>query len=348
MKFYYLQLLRFVAASAVVFFHTLHTGITFVDFFIGKGDYAVSLFFILSGFVIANSLIAKPLSFTNYFKRRATKIYPQWLLSIFLNVVISGTIGISLLRVLLSLLLLQSVYPPFALDMNFVGWSLCVEILMYIVMYLIIRYTNIRSKWYDVFTWSIWLITQFVFLYLLRQHTTSTTADQNWENFLVYNPVWHLNVFLLGILFCKYLPAAHSFKFISFRYASIVFTIGYVFIVFSLFAIGYKLGIPRFYHNGFLAPLSGLYILLLSAIEAKHPSNKDKTNKKNRLYDLLGAISFGMYLFHMPIYYLINPLMGVGKSGANFLIYYTIVILFSYFAYLIFDKRLHKLLYKRA
>jgi peptidoglycan/LPS O-acetylase OafA/YrhL len=333
MKYYNLQLMRFFAASAVIFFHTYRTGRTAIDFFFSRGDFAVGLFFILSGFVITSSLTKNKDSFPTYFRKRFQKIFPLWLISLFVSIAVAGGIFVTPIRTLLTVTLLQTVYPNFSLDINFVGWSLSVEFLMYLLMYVIIMKSNVLSKGYEIATWIVWLATQAAFIYCLKIRLLSEHgAAFNWYYFVLYHPVWHLNEFLFGILIAQKIRNNYSAKFLEYKYATTVTTCAFLLSIALCFAIGYKLGYAMFYHNGFLAPIAALYIIMLAIIESKKPDAGKKTIV-HRIYDMGGSISFGMYLFHISIYFLLRRWLKIDTSFSQFLIYYIAVIAFSYFVY---------------
>jgi peptidoglycan/LPS O-acetylase OafA/YrhL len=88
-----LNLLRFLAAGLVIYAHSF--GITgniarepfFAAFGIGIGDIAVDVFFVVSGFLIAKSFLAKPLHV--FLWARAMRIYPALWVSSLLFVVVA-------------------------------------------------------------------------------------------------------------------------------------------------------------------------------------------------------------------------------------------------------------------
>lgn len=343
MRFYYLQFARFFAASIVVLFHKYYSGIKFIDFIIGRGDVAVTFFFILSGFVITNSLLRKPLNFKEYVFRRSLKIMPQWFLSILISVLVIGGFGISFFRVLLSILLLQTFYPAYSLDLNFVGWSLSVELIMYLVLFVTVTYVNVKSSKFSAAVWVVWFLTQAAYLYLLSFHSDASLTNDNFNFFLHYHPVWHLSSFLIGILSAVSFNKINVQVLLKIPYPAFFVSLIYVAILVFCFFAGYKAGINRFYHNGFFAPITGIYIILICNIEKQYKQSKKQW--KNKLFDVLGGISFGIYLFHIPIYNYLNQLYVVGNSGYSFWAYFVVVLIFSYFAFKLLDEMLHRITY---
>ncbi len=341
MRFYYLQFARFLAAVYVLFFHKFSSGFSAADFLISKGDSAVSFFFILSGFVITNSLLRNPVGFKEYIYRRSLKIMPLWILSVLFSIIASATFSLTPMRFFLAILLLQTVYPNYSLDINFVGWSLSVEFIMYIILFFMVTCVNVKSKGFAFYVILVWVLTQFVFLHLISINTVQLNTWFDFDFFIYYHPIWHLSSFLMGILSAVYVDQFKMPGLLRLQYSAFTVSIVYILMLAISFFAGYKIGLARFYHSGFFAPFTGLYLIVLSNLE-KFKSNVN-LKWQNQLFDILGNISFGIYLFHIPIYNVMNIFVVVGNNGWTFWVYFYTVLLFSYFAYKIFDEALHKL-----
>jgi len=338
MKFYYLQVARFFAALAVVFFHTLKVENAQLAFLIDQGSYAVSFFFLLSGFVITYSLVRKPINFPYYLFRRLQKIMPQWLLSMAISLLVAGGLNISLFRLAFAALLLQALVPAYSNDVNFIGWSLSVELVMYIVLYAVVAGVNIYGRGFRSMVWIVWAISQAGFIYLVTQ---PSAAEQNRFFFLFYHPVWHLNSFLWGILFCVYY-LGYKDRVQPTRRSGPLLVGGYFVLLVLAFLLGHTLGVPRFYHDGFLAPLTGALVLGLSIIEANRTPSSFKLKYFDPVANTLGGISFGIYLFHMPLYYWMSPLLPIDSEGPMYLLYLGAVLLLSWISYQLLDLYLHR------
>ncbi|NBO65608.1 MAG: acyltransferase [Acidobacteria bacterium] len=341
MKYYFLQLSRFLAALYVVLFHKLVTGIPAIDFFIIFGDVAVSFFFILSGFVIASSLLRRSMGLGEYLARRCLKILPQWYLSILLSLWVWG-LDISPFRLFLSTILMQTVYPDFSLDVNFVGWSLSVELIMYLILFFVFRSFQVGRIRFAVSALGVWLLTQVIFIMLLRRGVASAQAGFNVRFFLLYHPIWHLSSFLIGIACAANIKRLQLPLISKLPYPAIVLTACYLSILFVAYYIGYKIGINRFYHNGFFAPVTGLFIVWLVQAEGLVPQ-PNHTSWKNRVFDTLGGISFGIYLFHIPLYGWFTRLYPIGNGGMAFVVYLAVLLVFCYVCFRLFDQGLHRL-----
>jgi exopolysaccharide production protein ExoZ len=141
-RFIYIQLLRFVAATSVVFFHSVGTAMKHIPdqstFGYGfRGDHGVDIFFVISGFVICYSTDFLRTTSLDFLLRRLRRIVPiYWLLtlgmvavSVLIPSAFSGTDWINPRSVLLSMTFLS--FLDQKMPIIFVGWSLEYEMLFY-------------------------------------------------------------------------------------------------------------------------------------------------------------------------------------------------------------------------
>lgn len=160
--------LRFVAIASVFLFHlagelqvrsgrVIPVEPRYAELFrlIGNGDRGVSLFFIISGFVLAlpfarHFLAAgQPVSLRKYFMRRVTRLEPPYLLSVLLFVVLLVTythhVSADLLRhAAFTAVYLHSLAYGQMTPVNPVSWSLEVEIQFYLLAPLIMQLFRVR------------------------------------------------------------------------------------------------------------------------------------------------------------------------------------------------------------
>ena len=137
MRIEQLTFTRFIAAISIVIFHYGKGSYLFnneyISFIFQQANIGVSYFFILSGFVM---IIAygnrENVNFLEYIKNRLARIYPVYLLAIFLVIIINLFKNLNILDLLLNLIMIQSWVHQKALTMNFPGWSLSVEMFFYI------------------------------------------------------------------------------------------------------------------------------------------------------------------------------------------------------------------------
>ena len=134
-----LTAIRFVAAMHVVLFHESHwTG--HIVFFplaariVNSGYTSVTLFFVLSGFILAYNY-ERVRSRRDFWVARFARIYPVYFLSLLPPLLITphwsyhphpGPLGLAL-----TFCLLQAWWPPLAFSLNQAAWTLSVEALFY-------------------------------------------------------------------------------------------------------------------------------------------------------------------------------------------------------------------------
>ena len=288
--FPYLNLLRFIAAIVVVFHHFSIQVVPFnegvLNQWIGNGNFMVNLFFVLSGFVLfhryQNSDFCTFREYIVFYKKRAKRLLPLYYLGLILSLVyyiyVVGQVDV--LRVVVAFVGVQSFdiwsYPV----INVPSWSLSVEFFLYLMFPFVFIFLVEKSKQFIlVFSAAIWLITEVVFHF-----SQATYTDLN----LDFIPFFSLPSFVIGMACYQLLdPLKNLTKYT--KLCLVLIITGVTIIV--LFQ-------PYFYKNysGLLAPLFGLLILSLAAI--------DTALVKGNWMDRLGELSYPIYILHWPIYFI--------------------------------------------
>lgn len=163
--------LRFVAIASVLVFHmsgelqvrsgrilTTEPQLWWMYRMFGNGDRGVTLFFVISGMILALPfarqflLQAKPVSLRKFYLRRLTRIEPPYLISLLLCYALilihqNGIVESGLARHALASALYQHnlVYGEMS-RLNFVTWSLEVEIQFYLFAPLFMQLFRIRAR----------------------------------------------------------------------------------------------------------------------------------------------------------------------------------------------------------
>ena len=162
--------LRFVAIVSVVCFHILGQTVAHaltpvviqpryrgLESLIGNGDRGVSLFFVISGYILALPFLrqwrnaGKKVSLGSYFARRASRLEPPYVISLLIYtaalMVFPGTpLRVQFPHLVASALYLHNLVYGSLSTINFVTWSLEVEIQFYILAPLIGMVYAIRSQ----------------------------------------------------------------------------------------------------------------------------------------------------------------------------------------------------------
>jgi peptidoglycan/LPS O-acetylase OafA/YrhL len=196
--------LRFFAATIVVLFHFAHFGGKLLQNFIAHGFVGVTIFFVLSGFILAYTYSTSPgvMKGTkrSFWVARFARLYPMYLLGIafFLPSVLHRVEPTSLkvLSGAASVLLAQAWLHPLGLAWgmwNPPGWSLSAEAFFYLLFPLFCPVLSSLPK--NRLTW-VALVCSVVSLAAPVSFLLSGSADLT---FWIFPPLFRLPEFLLGI-----------------------------------------------------------------------------------------------------------------------------------------------------
>ncbi|WP_328379071.1 acyltransferase [Streptomyces sp. NBC_00440] len=293
--------LRFIAAALVFFFHASLIFISMNPFadedvadgfrwlFSKAGWMGVSFFFVLSGFVLTWS--AKPHdTITGFLRRRLLKIFPNhvatWVMAMFLF----GGTAIPLGVWLPNILLVHSWNPDPTVHMglNAPAWSLCSELLFYLLFPFLIRpVLRIRER----FLW-VWaggmtggmLAVQLVTDFLAPSSPDAPGTDVTvWQFWFGYNfPPVRMFEFVLGMILAR-LVLSGAFTRIRILPAALLCVVGYAVAMVVPFLYGLNLAT--------IVPVS----LLICAV-ARADIERRPTVLRGRTMQWLGTVSFGFYL----------------------------------------------------
>jgi peptidoglycan/LPS O-acetylase OafA/YrhL len=224
-----LEGLRGVLAMWVVIGHVLqYSGRTVIPVpligLVTRGDYAVKLFMLLSGFVIAHLTTRKPEGYGGYLKRRFLRIYPMLFVGVIMALALHQMRGDLLRDFWVSYMPVDSLeqfrqiweghdkrtatYLAMALTMtngivpnwlvtkaeypfNGVTWSLSLEFQFYLVAPFLSRFFLERGRW-------LWGCVFVFVVIVLRRKLFPDVGGQPWSfgGFLPFNIEW----FVLGML----------------------------------------------------------------------------------------------------------------------------------------------------
>jgi len=146
-------------------------------------------------------------------------------------------------------------------------------------------------KSFIVFAIGLWLITQVILL--VKLNSVAYTPKSLLHDLIYYNPIMHINQFLLGIISGVYLKNnQHSKAFESKNGYYLLLTLITLFIIiWARPHLETLLGMKLAFTNGLLAPLFILSILLF----AKHKGVVMKVFKLP-FFVLLGEASYSLYI----------------------------------------------------
>ena len=319
-----LDLLRAVAVLGVIFYH-------YTDGYFTGGWLGVDVFFVLSGFLISNTIISsltkKNFKFKSFYIRRIRRILPSLLSTILFTVPFSFQLLapkelIEYLRSTASSLFFISNF--YLLDLDFYNtssaklmpmihtWSLSIEEQFYIVfpVFMFLIYKNEKiNKFLIIFIF-------FIVSIFIAASLSSEVA--------FYLPQFRMWEFLLGVI----LMFLYQSKKIKGSYSLGLFIILFSYIYFDDLEINNLL--PR------VVCLIGVSIYLLGT------QSNIKEFKFEKMFITIGKISYSLYLFHQPIFSFYKIYLyknDIYESNLSKIYLVTILFIISYLNYYLIEKK---------
>jgi peptidoglycan/LPS O-acetylase OafA/YrhL len=303
--------LRFFAAIYIVLFHHGGNSLSGLPEFVGKffryGYVSVSLFFILSGFILAYTYLEtkneSSIDVRRFWVARFARIYPLYLFALIVSApaFISKFFELGAVRSFLtgisSLTLLQAWTPWTVAIWNTPTWAVSVEVFCYLIFPFMAIWINKLNSRNIILTASILWISSLVFpianLLVINQLVGEKSI---WMTFIIYGTIFHAPQFLmgvcLGVIFLKkqdkLISALPSYSQLALLTTGLAIAVSIVLVRGS--NIPYEL-----LNNGLLAPLFCLFIWTLSesrGVMAKFLSLP--------FLLLLGEASYAIYLLQNP------------------------------------------------
>jgi len=328
---------RFLAVIIIVLFHY---GRYIAPFdldqkFIAQGNVLVSYFFMLSGFVlITGKDQLQKIKTSDFFAKRLSKIYPIYLLALLLTILGFMMVGIDMYykidSSLLSILLLQS-WTPYALDLNSTGWFISSLMFFYLTFPFCLNYFSNKSlKSLSIFVLLLWIMTQLV------SHILFTTDHAPSFYLYQYLPLLHWSSFLMGNLA----------GLIYFRYLK-NYKKNYDLVIILLLILLYII-----IRNPIINYAHGMLAIIFMPLIVLTAINNGYLTKlfSNRLFILLGKISFAIYILQVPVFIWGSVALShlrINNTAQHFYIRFLLLIIISIVAHQYIQKPIAKLLTKK-
>jgi peptidoglycan/LPS O-acetylase OafA/YrhL len=311
--------LRFFAALVVVFFHMSYMlqymlaggggiGKAYYNGIFRNGFVGVSIFYVLSGFVISYAN-ENWKGWKRYLIGRFARIYPAHWAASFLVVMALGlalfpvhaNFRDSLSKLLANLALVHAWIPSpdYYFSINAVSWSLSVEVFFYVI-FLFIR--RLDDKYIYILAFGSYLT-----LILLELFVHQWTA-RYWR-FYIY-PVTRLPEFLIGMAIYRLYRNDLISKFRVLR-VDFIFLLVLMLVTMALLRT-HGVEVIFFYS---LIPTPFSFLMVVSLLQEGSSSYM-----KNKILVLLGESSFALYLIHQAVIDYVTGIIGPQKIGAVFLV----------------------------
>lgn len=308
----------------------------------------VPIFFFISGFLITASFNKPNSTLITFFRNRILRIYPALWVCLAVTIIILmffGEIEFTNPKFYLWILAQTTFfqhYSPDFLDNWGVGnpngslWSIVVELQFYAILPFICLFLNRLSSLKKI---NIVVISIFFFFYLLNHITHSRIIDPESEYYLLNKPklllefriisttiIWHIFYFMIGLFFYynfNYLKKYVQDKFIFWL------TIYLIYITILIFNLDKYISPDA---DNIFAFIELLMLAMLTFSMAFSYNNlSEKLLKHN-------DISYGIYIYHMPV---INTIIALNIQGTIFklLISSVIVINLAILSWILIEKR---------
>jgi peptidoglycan/LPS O-acetylase OafA/YrhL len=302
--------LRFVAAVQVLLYHTLpHTAPgtpAWVRALVGHGYVGVSLFFVLSGFILAynyeDAIRARRVTWRAFWWARFARVYPVYLLGLlvalppfFFGRAFEAAFARVAANVGASVVMLQAWWPRKACQVNCPGWSVSVEAAFYLAFPLLaLAAARLSRRGLLRGAGIAWLASlAFPVAYLLLAPdgpAAATTQSQGvWLAALKYHPLARVAEFAVGVAAgSRFLRRGEAR---TWRWADITAVAAIAAVLAFAGGIPYPL-----LHNGLLAALFAVLVYALA--DGGGPVGRLLGGPRWRLP---GEASYALYILHVPL-----------------------------------------------
>ena len=312
--------LRWWAALIVVFHHSIEgfvgAGYVKVRHFqtMASGGYlGVTLFFVLSGFVLTWAWNDRE-SKLSFYVRRFARIYPLYVLSIALFVWFTVKFlhqPFSLKATVASLLLVQAFIPyrEFYTRPSGVAWSLSCEAFFYLMMPMIMsRLWTARTR---ALLWT--MVCATIWLVAVPTVVMATVHDGNFGRGFELNPIYRIGEFVIGICLAMLMRGGWRPNWNP-HVVAVGLVVDYAVAAEALrlaFKHGWSLNASRYVASFIFLPA----VVIAVAAFASADLQGKRTLVSNGTTVTLGEWSYAMYLSHVPILYLVSRIWVLPKFG---------------------------------
>lgn len=338
--------LRFFAALSVVTFHFAHPTSELLSRLNSNGCVGVTLFFVLSGFILGYTYISSDIRFTGtkreFWVARFARIYPMYAIGLALaapmvlvwgpvSEAIKGVTGIA--AILLLQTWLQPLIPSWN-DWNGPGWSLSAEAIFYLMFPFIVPLISKLRSHLKIAIPFFWALSVAPIALELVNHNVDLL-------FWYHNPLARLPEFIIGIIASVQWSFGKNSSFGKFAGPLSILSLA------GLIALMMTPVSPEYLKNGTCVPL--ILTLILSLAYERGPLDAFLSTE---IVVKLGASSYSLYILHWPLWEITQ--YAVKKSGLErnigsglFFLYLTILIGAAYLFFKYFEEPCSRILKRK-
>ncbi len=295
--------LRAIAALGVLVYHIsqqlVYYGIK-TNTELGMGPFGVTLFFALSGFLISYLLFLEKskcggINVRHFYIRRVLRIWPLYFFYIFIVIIVLYALKkpyeISYLKYWL--LIIPNLVFPFKISVPLLYhyWSLGVEENFYLFWPLFVkRGRNLIKRF-------IQLLTALLLLRVILKLLSVITHNNQLYEFSIYNRIDCMIIGAIGA-YTYYFNVSSILSIINNIYCQVF---AYL-IIFVIFFTSYN--VPTFISHDIFSIAT--VVIIINTIGNEKPL----INIKSKFLDYLGTISFGLYIWHPLVVFLLGKYLG--------------------------------------
>ena len=321
-----------------------------INFIEKLGVIGVSFFFVLSGFLITYLMVSeqeifKTFSIKNFYIRRILRIWPLYFFLLIIGFLVlpyfvylpyfSEKFNSNYLENLICyLLILPNVSSSFYAPVPLIGqaWSIGIEEQFYLLWPLFLK--AFKKFTFKNLFFLLLIIILFKFFILLLHEVYNLQSIKNLFSMMKFE---NMVVGAIGALILK-----HNKTLILKIFYNPVILIISVIGVFSSFYL-----VPGMLQDGVHIIHSVFFIIIILNV-----SNNDSSFLENKIFNFLGKISYGIYMYHLiVIYFLLKFIVKYDLLMLNSVLGYTVIlistlltsIIISYFSYIILEIKFLKL-----
>jgi peptidoglycan/LPS O-acetylase OafA/YrhL len=356
-----IDILRFVAAMMVVFYHAydrfldVHAGLpsflfsssTFsigklLEKAIGNSDFGVDIFFMLSGFLITFLLITEKektgkISIKNFYLRRTLRIWPLYFLIVFTAPYLCSLFGVNHAPVYSNALFINNfwtIHTTWWMFPTAILWSICIEEHFYFVWPFLVALIN-KKRLPQIFLFVIFLS------FLYRGYVCFFDNDKAWYK-LYLHTFSRMDALALGAL-TAYYYVQKPFKFKTHWSIRLTAIFTFLFLFCTINVKQWDTAFDMLFKNQIFILLAWFIILQFLFNEKPLIRLPEKS-----ILNYFGKISYGIYMYGIivldSVQYKILPHLHQEKNyGLFWLLVISLSIIIPIISYELFEKHFLKL-----